>query len=424
MADRKTSGRGKAAKPRAATAQPARARAKPIVESSAPAPASDTEAAAPPQAAPGTLAPQPGAQPAAEQQQQTTISTSRGFVDFLATNRLSLALTSYQTGQLMLIGPLLDGRLSVFQRNFVRAMGLVATPQRLYLSTIAQIWRLENVLGPGQLANQQSLHYERLYVPRMSHTTGDIDAHELAVDGRDQLIFVNTKYSCLATLDTVHSFKPVWKPRFITKLAPEDRCHLNGLAMKDGAAKYVTAVSRCDVVDGWRERRHEGGILIDVQTDRVVTEDLSMPHSPRLNAGVLWVLDSGRGYLCRVEEKSGKAEPVAFCPGFARGLSFWRGYALVATSLPRDGAFKGLELEDNVKARDGEPRCGAYIIDTRTGDIMHWIRFEGAVRELFDACFIPGVRAPMCVGLGNPEMRTLITFAGEPSGSPAETVVQ
>src|SRR5262249_10606825 len=73
-----------------------------------------------------------------------------------------------------------------------------------------------------------------------------------------------------------------------------------------------------------------GGILIDVQTDRIVTEDLSMPHSPRLNARVLWVLDSGRGYLCRVEEKSGKTERVAFCPGFAREPSFWRRHALVA----------------------------------------------------------------------------------------------
>ncbi len=365
----------------------------------------------------------PGASPQAQAEQQTTISTSRGFVDFLATNRLSLALTSYQTGQLMLIGPLLDGRLSVFQRNFVRAMGLTATPQRIHIAAIAQIWRLENVLGPGQLANQQSLHYERLYVPRMAYTTGDLDAHELAVDGKDRLIFVNTKYSCLATFDPVHSFKPLWKPKFISKLAPEDRCHLNGLAMKDGAPKYVTAVSRCDVVDGWRERRHEGGILIDVETDRIVTEDLSMPHSPRLNAGTLWVLDSGRGFLCRVDARSGKAEQVTFCPGFARGLSFWRGYALVGTSLPRDGAFKGLELEANIKARDGEPRCGAYIIDTRTGDILHWIRFEGAVRELFDAAFIPGVRAPMCVGLGNPEMRTLITFDGESSGSTAQAVV-
>jgi len=70
-----------------------------------------------------------------------------------------------------------------------------------------------------------------------AQTTGDVDAHELAVDGQDRLIFVNTKYSCLATLDTVHSFKPLWKPRFISKLAPEDRCHLNGLAMKDSAPK-------------------------------------------------------------------------------------------------------------------------------------------------------------------------------------------
>jgi len=304
VAGKKDSARSKGKAPRASAPKRARARKSPIVESSGPPPADEAIAASP--SAPASAQPQ--------QQQQTTISTSRGFADFLSTNRLSLALTSYQTGQLMLIGPLLDGRLSVFQRNFVRAMGLWATPQRLYLATIAQIWRLENVLGQGQLATQQSLHYERLYVPRMSHTTGDIDAHELAVDGKNQLVFVNTKYSCLATLDTVHSFKPLWKPRFISKLAPEDRCHLNGLAMQNGAPKYVTAVSRCDVVDGWRERRHEGGILIDVESDRVVTEDLSMPHSPRLNAGTLWVLDSGRGDLCRVDAKTGKTEQVAFCP--------------------------------------------------------------------------------------------------------------
>jgi hypothetical protein len=128
----------KASKP--AAKRPAK-RSKSVVDNNAP---------------PEAVAASPEAQAAAQQQataeqQQTNISTSRGFVDFLVTNRLSIALTSYQTGQLMLIGPLLDGRLSVFQRNFVRAMGLWASPQRLYLSTIAQIWRLENVLGAGQL---------------------------------------------------------------------------------------------------------------------------------------------------------------------------------------------------------------------------------------------------------------------------------
>jgi uncharacterized protein (TIGR03032 family) len=338
------------------------------------------------------------------------ISASRGLADWLATHRISFALTSYQTGQLMLVGVLPRGRLSVYQRNFVRAMGLWANPQRIYVSTIAHIWRLENVLGPGQVANKQ---FDRLYVPRNAQTTGDLDIHEIAVDGAGQLIFVNTKYSCLATSDSVHSFKPLWKPRFISKLAPEDRCHLNGLATREGQPKYVTAVSRSDVVDGWRERREEGGVILDVETDRIVTQDLSMPHSPRLANGSLWVLDSGRGYLCRVDEASGKIERVVFCPGFLRGLSFWRNFALVATSLPRDRTFQGLELEDNIKARDGEARCGVFIIDTRNGDILHWIRFEGAVRELFDASFIPGVRAPMCVGLASPEMRTLITLETE-----------
>lgn len=375
-----------------------------------------------PEAAPAQgQAPGQGQPQAAQAEEKTSITTSRGFVEFLASNRLSLALTSYQTGQLMLIGPLPNGRLSVFQRNFVRAMGLVATQQHIHIASIAHIWRLENVLAAGQLATQDTQHYERLYVPRAAYTTGDIDAHELAIESDGRLIFINTKYSCLATTDEVHSFKPIWKPPFISKLAPEDRCHLNGLAMKDGAPKYVTAVSRCDVVDGWRERRHEGGVVIDVENDRIVTEDLSMPHSPRLNNGTLWVLDSGRGYLCRVDQDTGKAEQVAFCPGFARGLSFWRNYALIGTSLPRDGAFKGLELEDNVKARDGEPRCGAYIVDTRQGDILHWIRFDGGVRELFDASFIPGVGAPMCVGLGNPEMRTLITFDADALGATDKT---
>jgi uncharacterized protein (TIGR03032 family) len=365
----------------------------------------------------------PAARPAAappvegEPKNETAISASRGLVDFLRTHRLSFALTSYQTGQLMLIGVLPDGRLSVFQRNFVRAMGLCAGAQRIYISAIAQVWRLENVLKDGQVANKQ---FDRLYVPRTAQTTGDIDVHEIAIDPNDRVVFVNTKYSCLATFDPVHSFKPLWRPRFISKLAPEDRCHLNGLAMQNGAPKYVTAVSRSDVVDGWRERRHEGGVIIDVETGRVVTEDLSMPHSPRLANGALWVLDSGRGYLCRVDEASRAIERIAFCPGFLRGLAFWRHFALVATSLPRDSSFQGLELEDSLKARDGEARCGAFIVDTRNGDLLHWIRFEGTVRELFDTAFLPGVRAPMCVGLAAPEMRTLITLEGE-GASPALT---
>lgn len=352
-----------------------------------------------------------GAAPASRGE-EVKISVSRGFADWLATNSVSIAVTSYQTGQLMLIGTLPQGRVSVFQRNFVRAMGLCATPQRIYLAAIAQIWRLENVLGAEERANQ---FFDRLYLPRAAHTTGDVDAHEIAVDKDGGVIFVNTKYSCLATFSDTHSFRPIWKPPFITKLAPEDRCHLNGLAMEDGRPKYVTAISRGDVVDSWRERRGDGGLLLDVDTGKAVVENLSMPHSPRLANGALWLLDSGRGHLCRVDQQTNRAEAVAFCPGFLRGLSFWRSYAAVGLSLPRDGAFKGLALDEAIKSRDGAARCGVFIIDTRTGDILHWLQFESGIKELFDVAFIPGVKAPMCVGLASPEMRTFITCEDEGS---------
>ena len=78
---------------------------------------------------------------------------------------------------------------------------------------------------------------------------------QVAIGGDGRIVFVNTLYSCLATLSERHSFKPIWRPPFISRLAAEDRCHLNGLAMRGGAPAFVTATSRSDAVNGWRARR-------------------------------------------------------------------------------------------------------------------------------------------------------------------------
>ena len=104
----------------------------------------------------------------------------------------------------------------------------------------------------------------------------------------------------------MHAFRLFWKPPFISKLAAEDRCHLNGLAVRDGEVAFVTATSRSDVVNGWRARRAEGGIVIDVGSGAIVTEKLSMPHSPRWYDNQLWVLNSGSGHLGTVDLESGK----------------------------------------------------------------------------------------------------------------------
>lgn len=351
-------------------------------------------------------APQP-AQPAAD---QTRISVSRGFGSWLGRTGCSLAFTSYQSGQLFLVGQLPSGQVSFHQQNYQRAMGVHATPARLYVGSLFQIWRLENVLAPHERANES---FDRLYVPRNAQTTGDIDIHELAVDRAGRVIFVNTKYSCLATTSITHGFKPLWKPPFISRLAAEDRCHLNGLAMADGAPAYVTAVSRSDMINGWRDRRHEGGVLIDVRDDRIVTDQLSMPHSPRVAADGVYLLDSGRGMLARVDPKDGARTDIAFCPGFLRGLALHAGYAIATVSLPRDGAFNGLALEDELRKRDGEPWCGVCIVDLRSGDLVEWIRLDGAIKELFDVAAIPDVACPMALGINSPDIQSLVSFDPE-----------
>lgn len=334
------------------------------------------------------------------------ISTSRQMLSWLAEQKLSIALTTYQVGKLYFIGLKPDNGLSVFERSFNRCMGLCATPNGLYMSSLYQVWRFENVFEVGQ----QQDGFDRLYVPRMGYTTGDLDIHDMAVDSDGHLVFVNTLFGCLATLSETHSFKPFWQPFFISKLAAEDRCHLNGLAMRDGQPAYVTAVGQCDVADGWREHRTKGGIVIDVSRNEVVCSGLSMPHSPRWHNGRLWLLNSGTGEFGYVDLELGRFEPLCFCPGYMRGLSFHGDFALVGLSKPRENkTFSGLALDDNLKSRNAEARCGVQVIDLRSGDIVHWLRIEGVVEELYDVVTLPRVRRPMALGFKTDEIRRVLS---------------
>lgn len=344
-------------------------------------------------------------------------SCSRGLAGWLGQHRLSLAITSYQSGRIYLVGSDANGRVSFFERIFERAMGVVGNAQRIYLGGLYQLWRFENVLRPNEVIHGQ---FDKCYVPRNAQTIGDLDIHELGIQANGKVVFVNTKYSCLAELSQTHSFKAVWKPDFISKLAPEDRCHLNGLAMVDGKAKYVTAVCRSDSVDGWRDRRRDGGVVIDVETDEIVCEGLSMPHSPRWHNGKLWLLNAGTGYLGWVDFDRKAFVRHAFVPGFARGLSIIGNVAAVGLSKPRNQRFEGLQLDEELKKRDADPWCGVQIVSLTTGDVMNWIRFEGDINEIFDISFLPGVKHPMLVGLRTAEIRDLITFE---SDLPAEAPV-
>jgi uncharacterized protein (TIGR03032 family) len=347
------------------------------------------------------------------------ITASRQFVAWLAEQQASLAFTTYQAGKLFLIGRQPQGRLAIFERTFSRSMGLCLAGDTLWLSTLYQLWRFENALDPGVLHNG----HDRLYVPRVGYTTGDIDVHDIAVDAAGRPVFVNTLFSCLATVSDRASFVPLWRPPFISKLAAEDRCHLNGLAMAADGPAYVTAVSRSDVAAGWREHRATGGLVIDVPTGETVVAGLAMPHSPRLHQGRLWLLESGTGYFGEVDRTGGGFERVAFCPGYLRGLAFLGDFAIVGLSRCRESrTLSGLPLEDELAKRQAEPRCGLMVIDLRSGDLVHWLAIDGIVQELYDVIVLPGVVRPMALGFKTDEIRRVITIgSGKPSSTNSAT---
>ena len=361
--------------------------------------------------APAALPPQEGAvtPEAAQQQQQqpkTTYSMSNGFVRLLGRLNVSLGFTSYQSGKLYLLGRNPKGGLMVDERLFPKAMGVCVEGRTLLLATLFQIQRFENVLEKGQAINHTQ---DACYVPRVTYTTGVLDAHDIGFMADGRIVFVNTAYNCLATPSDRHSFTPIWMPPFVTALVSEDRCHLNGLAMEKGKPRYVTAVSRSDTIDGWRDRRADGGIVIDVETGEIVCTGLSMPHSPRLANGKLWLLNSGTGDLGVVDLASKTFRPHMFCPGFGRGLAISGRYAFVGLSKPRYKRFEGLGLDEKLKAADSEPWCGVQVIDLESKTCVEWFRIDGAVAEIYDVALLPGVSCPMSLGFASNEIKTLIT---------------
>jgi uncharacterized protein (TIGR03032 family) len=338
------------------------------------------------------------------------VTPSPQFGTWLACEQISLAFTTYQTSKLFVLGHFPDGRMRIIERTVNRCMGLWGDGQTLWASSHCQLWRFENVLRPG--ATYQG--YDRLFVPKTGHTTGDLDIHDIVVDVGGRVIFVATLFGCLATLSERYSFTPLWRPPFLSKLIAEDRCHLNGLAVEDGRPRYVTLVSPSDTVDGWRARREDGGCVLEVPGGRVVARGLSMPHSPRVYRDRLWLLNSGTGMLGSIDTRSGAFQELAFCPGYLRGLAFAGDYAVVGLSRPRhDRTFEGLPLEKELVRRGVEPCCGLRVIDLRSGDTVHWLYIGGVVNELYDVVVLPGVIRPMLLGVQGEEIQRTIAVGDE-----------
>lgn len=344
---------------------------------------------------------------AAEAAPAVEFQGSRLFGKWLASTNASLAFTTYQASKIIFLGANENEELSIFDRTFPRCMGLAKKDASLWMASETQLWRFEDFLG-GEAEALKG--YDALYVPINAHTTGDIDIHDIGVTASRQPVFVATAFNCLATVSERSSFAPIWKPPFIDRIAAEDRCHLNGLAMDDaGHPKYVTAVSRSNIAEGWREHRAGGGVVIDVESSEIIATGLSMPHSPRLRDGVLWLLNAGTGEFGKIDLKTGSFIPVAFCPGFLRGLAFVGDHAVVGISKLRDNkTFNNLPISERLEKEGVKDQCGLKVVNLKTGDVTHSFSIDGVIEELYDVLALPEIKRPAALGFKSTEINRRI----------------
>ncbi len=337
-----------------------------------------------------------------------SVHVAPGFASWLEGVNAALVFSTYRANRLIFVGRSIaentvDQKIMLHERLFDRPMGLYVEGSSIWLATRCQIWRLDNLLTPG-LSHEGG---DRLYVPAASFITGDINSHELVVGGDGLPVFVNTAFSCLATVGIGCSFAPIWQPAFISRLAGDDRCHLNGIGLLDGLPTWASACGESDGASSWRTNRRSGGVLLHIPSGEVVASGLSMPHSPRWYQGKLWLLQSGTGELGWIDD--GKFQPVCVLPGFARGLAFAGGCAVVGISKIRSAHFSGLAVEERLIA-DGIPEglCGLRVIDLASGEILHKIDLPDPIDELFDVAVIAGVRQPRALGLQGEEIECLV----------------
>lgn len=345
------------------------------------------------------------------QSRDITFAYSENLPSLLAERHCSLLVSTYLTGNLVVLAAE-QGKLVPSFHTFERPMGLAVKPGWLAVGTRTQVWYLRSapdiaakLAPPGR--------YDSCWLTRASHYTGNVQCHELAwIDEEPWL--VNTLFSCLSTCHPAYSFAPRWRPPFVSALAPEDRCHLNGLAVADGKVRYVTALGETDTPQGWRPAKASGGCLLDVASGQTVVRGLAMPHSPRVLDGKVFVLESGRGRLVTVEPGSGQLATVVELPGYTRGLAVQGGLAFVGLSKVRTtSALQGVPIA----AHPERLKCGVVALDLAAGRPVAHFEFTSGIDELFDVQVLPGSSFPYLSGpladrAGSPSLWTVPPRAG------------
>ena len=218
--------------------------------------------------------------------------------------------------------------------------------------------------------------------------TGDCLIHDIVITPAG-LVVANTRFSTVCLLDGRYNINPIWYPDFISMPAPEDRCHLNGIAIEGEKLAYATTFGPYDTEGGWRGMREFNGLLIDVQNKRNLVTGLSMPHSPRLHDGHLFVCESGHGAVHEVDRQTGEMRTVVRLPGLTRGLAFQDQTMFVGMSTQRGSS----SLPALPIVQGGLPlMAGVSAVDLQSGALKGTLQILDPGREVLDVKVLPGIR--------------------------------
>lgn len=326
----------------------------------------------------------------------------------------SLVLSTYQAGKVVLLSPQGEGLVQL-ARNFRRPMGIAVENGRMAIATRDEVVVLADSPPLGRGYPRKPEHYDAFFVPRASYYTGPLDLHDIAwIDG-GRLIAVNTRFSCLCAVDDRFSFRPLWRPPFVSASTPEDRCHLNGLAVRDGRPAFAAALGATDEPEGWRADRLDGGVLVDIESGEVALRGLSMPHSPRLVGDELYLLQSATGELLLAEAASARWEVVTRVPGFARGLAAAEDYLFVGHSRIRAKHALG-----EMPISRSESCAGITMVHRASGRIAGQILYAASCEEIYDVQVLPRCSRPGILGVESDlHRRTVATPEGGYWSQPA-----
>lgn len=306
----------------------------------------------------------------------------------------TLAISTYQAGKLIFISAINDEQLVQLPRQFDKAMGIAFDGTRLALATKNEVIVLADGTALAKEYPAQPHTYDHLFVPRATYYTGPLDIHDLSWTSNG-LVGVNTQFSCLSKVSDTYNFEPLWAPNFISDLIPEDRCHLNGMAIKEGKPLYATALGKTDVSKGWRKNIEQGGLLVHIDEDEIMAHSLPMPHSPRIFDGLLYILTSATGELRLVDTNTGVTKPVLRLNGFLRGMDKQGDYLFIGMSRIRQNTsvFRDLPIAKQAT------QCGIAIVHLPTASLVGHITYASSVDEIYDVKVLSNMIRP---GILNP----------------------